>query len=161
MTHERTHTQSHEMPDFNMVVRRRWRRARQVAGLLAAALAVTAIIMFVAGAERAMTVLAALCLVMAVEVVLGLNERRIAVKCLSAADGEERQGERAGSARLRVGASVAVRIVFLGLFVSAITLDAKQFSAGALAVFLGIVLMGAPVWLAVVSDEESRVRKSS
>jgi hypothetical protein len=133
-------------------------------GLLAAALAVTAIIMFVAGAERAMTVLAAVCLVMSVEVVLGLNEQRIAVKCRSAADGEERQGERAGSARMRVGASVAVRIVvalvFLGLFVSAIALDAKQFSAGALAVFLGIVLMGAPVWLAAVSDEESMVRKS-
>lgn len=146
-----------EMTESNVVVCTRWRRARQFVGLLAAALAVVAAVMFVVRAERAMAVLAVLCLVLAVEILLGLNEHRLARKRQAVeahVDGRGSQGRRMGSS---VAVRVFVALAFIGLFVAAITLDAQRLALGALAVFLGVALFGAPAWLAAVSDEESRV----
>ncbi len=132
----------------------RWvHRALVVCGIAAAA---TCVVMLALGSPYAMTAVACFFGLVAADALLGVGRRR-AWRLAHHRQEHDRLAE-----RRRVGGRIAVRIVIMlgmaAVLAAAIALGSERLALGIAGSYLLIVIVGAPVWIAAVGDEEDEVR---
>lgn len=132
----------------------RWmHRSLVLCGIAAAA---TCVVMLALGSPHAMTAVACFFGLVAADVLLGVGRRR-AWRLAHHRREHDRLAE-----RRRVGGRIAVRIVIMlgmaAVLAAAIALGSERLALGIAGAYLLIMIVGAPVWLAAVGDEEDEVR---
>ena len=126
--------------------------------LVAAILLVAAVLAYLLLVRSEHATVAASCLfgLLALDAVVCVGKWRSALRSLGASGKDDERA--ADDARHRIGIATARRILvalaFGGLLAASLVLDARNLALGATVAFLVLVILGAPVWLAAIGDEE-------
>lgn len=153
----------------DVVVRSRWRHAHISIFLAVLASASTTLVLFFVRSEHAATSARVLCALLAIDAFVSFGRWRAARSRHARAESPEvaragigvvvvADGRDTDDRKRRIGMATAARMMIIlalaGLLVASLVLDARFIAMATLMGFLTIALLGGPVWLAAIGDEE-------